>query len=56
MGVREYGIVDPQKERIFVYCLEKVEVEAYFHDIIKANIYDNLRIDLSEIARLLANN
>lgn len=56
-GVREYWIVDPQKERIFVYRLEKTEfeVEAYsFHDIVKANIYDDLRIDFSEIARLLA--
>ena len=55
-GVREYWIVDPQKERIFVYHLEKAkfEVETYtFQDIVKVNIYDDLYINFSDIAELL---
>lgn len=52
-GVREYWIVDPYKERIFVYYLEKAkfEVETYtFRDIVKANIYDDLYINFSDIS------
>ena len=44
-GVREYWIVDPYKERIFVYRLEQehFEVETYtFHDCIPAGIYADL--------------
>lgn len=55
-GVREYWIVDPHKERIFVYYLEqaKFEVETFtFHNIVKANIYDDLFINFSDIAKLL---
>lgn len=51
-GVREYWIVDPVKSRIFVYFLEKdkFEIETFtFHDTIKANIYDDLYIDFTEL-------
>lgn len=51
-GVREYWIVDPAKQSIFVYCLEetKFEVTAYtFQDKIKVHIYDDLWIDFQEI-------
>lgn len=51
-GVREYWIVDPAKKRVFVYFLEKAkfEVETYtFHDKIKANIYEDLYIDFTEL-------
>lgn len=54
-GVREYWIVDPHKERIFVYYLEqsKFEVETFtFHDKIKVNIYDELFINFPDIANL----
>ncbi len=55
-GVREYWIVDPHKERIFVYHMEqaKFAVETYtFQDIVKVNIYDDLLINFSDIANLL---
>lgn len=55
-GVREYWIVDPRTEKVFVYYLEKpdFQIEPYtFHDNIKANIYDDLCIDFSDIAKLL---
>lgn len=51
-GVREYWIVDPMKQTIFVYHLEesKFEVTVYtFQDRIKVNIYDDLWIDFKEI-------
>lgn len=51
-GVREYWIVDPIKERIFKYYLEKAvfEVNTFtFQDKIKVNIYDDLYIDFQEL-------
>ncbi len=51
-GVREYWIVDPYKERIFVYRLEQehFEVEIYtFHDCIPAGIYADLQIDFPSL-------
>lgn len=50
-GVREYWIVDPAKEKIFVYFLEEeaFQVEIYsFHELIKVNIYKDLYINFSE--------
>lgn len=55
-GVREYWIVDPHKEQIFVYHLEQAvfAVETYtFQDIVKVSIYDDLLINFSEIAEML---
>lgn len=51
-GVREYWIVDPCKERIFVYHLERerFEVETYtFHDCIPVGIYADLQIDFTSL-------
>ena len=51
-GVREYWIVDPYKERIFVYHLEQdhFEVETYtFHDCIPVGIYADLQIDFASL-------
>ena len=51
-GVREYWIVDPLKERIFVYHLEQehFEVETYtFQDCIPAGIYPDLQIDFASL-------
>ena len=51
-GVREYWIVDPVKESIFVYYLEQehFKAEAYtFQDKIKVNIYGDLYIDFSSL-------
>ena len=50
--VREYWIVNPSKESIFVYYLEQnnFKAEAYtFRDKIKVNIYDDLLIDFAEL-------
>lgn len=47
-GVREYWIVDPLREGIFVYHLEQehFEVETYtFRDCISVGIYPDLQID-----------
>ena len=51
-GVREYWIIDPRNEKIFVYYLEQSEVKAdsyTFQDKLKANIYDDLWIDFGEL-------
>lgn len=51
-GVKEYWIVNPVKQSIFLYYLEwgYFNAEAYtFHDRIKANIYDDLYIDFAEL-------
>ena len=53
-GVREYWIVDPDKERIMVYDFDSEDVRDYtFSDSIKAGIYDNLYINFSDIKKLL---
>ena len=49
-GIREYWIVNPIKESIFVYHLEEIKFEAAaytFQDKIKVNIYDDLWIDFT---------
>ena len=50
-GVREYWIVDPIKNRIFVYNFENEAIvnEYTFGDKVKAGIYEDLEIDFSEI-------
>lgn len=51
-GVREYWIVDPAKESIFVYYLEQEHFKAEAHtfqDKIKVNIYDDLYIDFPSL-------
>lgn len=51
-GVREYWIVNPMEQTVFVYHLEKdsFKVQSYtFQDKIKVNIYDDLWIDFREI-------
>ena len=49
-GVREYWIVDNDKDRIMVYNFEHDEMEEYsFSDNVKAGIYENFKIDFSEI-------
>ncbi len=53
-GVREYWIVDPEKNRILVYNFELENTEDYtFADSIKAGIYNDLLINFSDIAYLL---
>lgn len=50
-GVREYWIVDPEKNRIMVYNFEYDTVAEYtFGDKVKAGIYEELEIDFSGIS------
>ena len=45
-GVREYWIVDPEKNRITVYNFESEDTTEYtFSDSVKVGIYENLTID-----------
>lgn len=50
-GVREYWIVDPIKQTIFVYDMEHAAAPVIFSftDRIKVNIYNNLEIDFSKM-------
>lgn len=51
-GVREYWIIDPRNEKIFVYYPDQTEfkVDCYtFQDKIKVKIYDDLYIDFTEL-------
>ncbi len=49
-GVREYWIVDKQKDRITVYNLEKDDMKEYtFADSVSVGIYEELEIDFTNI-------
>lgn len=49
-GVREYWIVDPEKNRITVYNFESEDAGEYsFEDAVQAGIYPDLVIDFREI-------
>ena len=50
-GVREYWIVDSNKQTILVYDMEQAAAPTIysFTDIIRTNIYDNLEIDFSKL-------
>ena len=49
-GVREYWIVNPEKDRILVYNFVSEDTGDYtFSDTIKAGIYDDLSIDFSQL-------
>lgn len=53
-GVREYWIVDPEKDRILVYNFDTEDTGDYtFSDSVKAGIYEDLYINFSDIAKLL---
>ena len=54
-GVREYWIVDPRRKTVTVNYFDGdiVSVQYSFDSIIKVNIYDDLYINFSEIAKLL---
>lgn len=49
-GVREYWIVDPEKNRIMVWSFQLEDTTEYtFSDSVKAGIYDDLFIDFSQL-------
>lgn len=49
-GVREYWIVDPDKNRIMVYNFESEDtIEYTFTDSVKAGIYEDLSIDFGQL-------
>lgn len=51
-GVREYWIVNPEKQTVLVYFFEENDFDVYqytFQDKIKVNIYDDFNIDFSEL-------
>lgn len=49
-GVREYWIVDPEKDRILVYSFEKEDAGDYtFADTVQAGIYEDLKIDFRSV-------
>ncbi len=49
-GVREYWIVDEQKDCVTVYNFENEDIKEYsFSDTVKAGIYDDFEIDFSKI-------
>ena len=51
-GVKEYWIVNPLDQSVYVYFMEKdrFKTTAYiFQDEIKVNIFENLGIDLTEL-------
>lgn len=53
-GVREYWIVDPDKNRITVYDFESENTGDYtFADSVKAGIYEDFYISFAAIAELL---
>ncbi len=54
-GVREYWIVDPLKQVVLVYDMENAAAPAIysFFDKVKANIYEDLYINFSEISEIL---
>lgn len=48
--VKEYWIVDPEKNRILVYNFASEDIGNYtFSDAVKAGIYEDLEIDFSSI-------
>lgn len=53
-GVREYWIVDPEKDRIFIYNFDSEDTGDYtFSDRVKAGNYEDCYIDFSDIASFL---
>ena len=49
-GVREYWIVDPEKNRIMVYNFESEDALEYlFTDSVPSGIYSDLKIDFGNL-------
>lgn len=53
-GVREYWIVDPEKDRILVYNFSNEKTGDYtFSDSVKVGIYEDFYINFADITKLL---
>lgn len=54
-GVREYWIVDPRRKIVTVNYFERnmLDIQYSFDSIVKVNIYEDLLINFSSIAKLL---
>lgn len=53
-GVREYWLVDPDKNRVFVYSFETEDTAEYsLTDSVRAGIYDGLSINFADITKML---
>ena len=53
-GLREYWIVDPEKDRILVYDFESENTGDYtFSDSVKVGIYEDFYINFAAITKLL---
>jgi prevent-host-death family protein len=52
-GVKEYWIVDPDKEEVIVYCFEKHDIadhDTYMGDMtVKSRVFNGLEVKLAEI-------
>ncbi len=46
-GVREYWIVDPERQVIVTYCLERPDIPVIYHfgDVVKSFIFEGVEID-----------
>lgn len=55
-GVREYWIVDPEKERTTIYYYEQDEAPmiSLFTQMIQSGIYEGLEINISELLKQIA--
>ena len=54
-GVREYWIVDPRYKKVTVNYFEAnmLNMQYSFNSVIKVNIYDDLKIDFSDVFHAL---
>lgn len=49
-GVKEYWIVDKEKDHILLYNFKNNSIEEYsFMDSVKVGLYDNFTIDFSKL-------
>lgn len=54
-GIREYWIVDPERETVIVYALEHGEAPCMYHftDLARTGIFEDFTLDFSELKEYL---